>query len=216
MKAQAKKMNVDSLKSNQKDGEASAEVKIAKVAITNVMLWLCTWTPYAVVVAIPVFGNPMLVTPIVSQLPAFLGKLTQIVSGCLQRSSWSKIPQIWMIENVPDKVFHFFCAAKTSSCINPIVFAVSHPKFREAMAKEIPCMGIGQYSNSRTMKAELSLYSKVRKQKILELVKLLLSRQKLAKHVLIEHSADIIHLSIQRTAYSMTKVITALGVLHLV
>jgi len=106
MKAQAKKMNVDSLKSNQKDGEASAEVKIAKVAITNVMLWLCTWTPYAVVVAIPVFGNPMLVTPIVSQLPAFL--------------------------------------AKTSSCINPIVFAVSHPKFREAMAKEIPCMGIGE------------------------------------------------------------------------
>ena len=74
MKAQAKKMNVDSLKSNQKDGEASAEVKIAKVAITNVMLWLCTWTPYAIVVAIPVFGNPMLVTPIVSQLPAFLGK----------------------------------------------------------------------------------------------------------------------------------------------
>jgi len=105
MKAQAKKMNVDSLKSNQKDGEESAEVKIAKVAVTNVMLWLCTWTPYAIIAAIGVFGNQMLITPLVAQLPSFL--------------------------------------AKTSSCLNPIVFAVSHPKFREAMAKELPCFGIG-------------------------------------------------------------------------
>ena len=34
--------------------------------------------------------------------------------------------------------------AKTASCINPIVYAVSHPKFREAMAKELPCFGIGE------------------------------------------------------------------------
>ena len=26
-------------------------------------------------------------------------------------------------------------AAKTACCINPIVYAVSHPKFREAMAR---------------------------------------------------------------------------------
>merc|ERR1719195_1284825 len=32
---------------------------------------------------------------------------------------------------------------KTASCINPIVYAVSHPKFREAMARELPCFGIG-------------------------------------------------------------------------
>merc|ERR1719260_687903 len=105
MKAQAKKMNVDSLKSNQKDNEASAEVKIAKVAITNVLLWIVTWTPYAIVAMIGVFGNQMLITPLVAQLPSFL--------------------------------------AKTSSCLNPVVFAVSHPKFREAIAKEIPCLGIG-------------------------------------------------------------------------
>ena len=74
MKAQAKKMNVDSLKSNQKDGEASSEVKIAKVAITNVMLWVCTWTPYAVITMIGVFGDQMMVTPLVAQLPSFLGK----------------------------------------------------------------------------------------------------------------------------------------------
>jgi r-opsin len=45
-----------------------------QVAITNVLLWFCIWTPYAVVTMIGQFGNPMLVTPLVSQLPAFLGK----------------------------------------------------------------------------------------------------------------------------------------------
>jgi len=69
------------------------------------MLWVCTWTPYAVITMIGVFGDQMLVTPLVAQLPSFL--------------------------------------AKTSSCLNPIVFAVSHPKFREALAKEVPCLGIG-------------------------------------------------------------------------
>ena len=48
MKAQAKRMNVKSLKSNQKDTEASVEVKIAKVAITNVLLWFSTWTVLAI------------------------------------------------------------------------------------------------------------------------------------------------------------------------
>ena len=73
MKAQAKRMNVKSLKSNQKDREASVEVKIAKVAITNVLLWFSTWTPYAVVSMIGVFGDQMWITPLVAQLPAFLG-----------------------------------------------------------------------------------------------------------------------------------------------
>ena len=73
MKAQAKRMNVKSLKSNQRDSEASVEVKIAKVAITNVLLWFSTWTPYAVVSMIGVFGDQMMITPLVAQLPAFLG-----------------------------------------------------------------------------------------------------------------------------------------------
>jgi len=98
-------MNVDSLRSNAKENEDSAEVKIAKVAITNVMLWLCTWSPYAIVCFIGCFGDMSLVTPLVSQLPSFL--------------------------------------AKTASCLNPIVYAVSHPKFRESIAREIPCLGIG-------------------------------------------------------------------------
>ena len=68
----------------------TAEVRIAKVAITNVALWALIWTPYAAVVLIAAFGNRELITPLVSQIPSFM--------------------------------------AKTASCLNPIVFAVSHPK----------------------------------------------------------------------------------------
>ena len=55
----------------------SAEVKIAKVAITNVMLWAVTWTPYASVVMMGAFGprenTPL--SPMMSQMPAFLAKM---------------------------------------------------------------------------------------------------------------------------------------------
>merc|ERR1719412_2980897 len=57
LKAQAKKMNVESLRSNVEAGAESAELKIAKVAITNVWLWACIWSPYAIVVMIACFGD---------------------------------------------------------------------------------------------------------------------------------------------------------------
>merc|ERR1719419_1099666 len=102
LKEQAKKMNVESLRSNAKEGE-SAEFKIAKVAIINVVLWVVTWTPYAVTVFTACFIDRNLITPIIAQLPSFL--------------------------------------LKTTCCFNPIVFAVSHPKFREAISKNCPCLG---------------------------------------------------------------------------
>jgi len=104
LKAQAKKMNVDSLRSNSAEDAESAEVRIAKVAITNVMLWVTIWSPYAFVNMIAVFGNQIVVTPLVSQIPAFI--------------------------------------AKSASCLNPVVYAISHPKYREALSREVPCLGI--------------------------------------------------------------------------
>jgi len=108
LRAQAKKMNVDSLRSNTDSNAESAEVKIAKVAITNVVLWAGIWTPYAVISMIGCFGDRSIVTPLVSQLPAF--------------------------------------GAKIASCLNPVVFAVSHPKYREALAEKCMCLGIGNKS----------------------------------------------------------------------
>ena len=68
-----------------------------QVAITNVMLWVTIWSPYAFVNMIAVFGNQLVVTPLVSQIPAFI--------------------------------------AKAASCFNPVVYAISHPKYREALSR---------------------------------------------------------------------------------
>jgi r-opsin len=62
-----------------------------QVAITNVLLWFCIWTPYAVVTMIGQFGNPMLVTPLVSQLPAFLGKTVRTTGTQVKYKAENKI-----------------------------------------------------------------------------------------------------------------------------
>lgn len=82
------------------------------MAITNVLLWAGIWTPYAVVAMIGGFGDKSMVTPLVSQLPAFF--------------------------------------AKIASCLNPVVFAVSHPKYREALAEKCACLGIGEKGKDDT------------------------------------------------------------------
>ena len=45
------------------------------MAITNVLLWICIWTPYAAISAFPALGAGEYVTPLVSQLPSFMGKV---------------------------------------------------------------------------------------------------------------------------------------------
>ncbi len=51
------------------------------MAITNVVLWAAAWTPYAVVAMIGCYGNQMLVTPLVSQIPIFLGLYHTVKKG---------------------------------------------------------------------------------------------------------------------------------------
>lgn len=122
LREQAKKMNVDSLRSNVNASAETAEVRIAKVAVTNVSLWAAIWTPYTVVNFIAVAGGTSAVTPLMSQLPSFFAKL--------------------------------------ASCLNPIVYAMSHPKYREALTKELPCLGIeetceyDQGTSKETVKTE--------------------------------------------------------------
>lgn len=54
---QAKKMNVESLRSNHDANAQSAEVRIAKAAITICFLFIAAWTPYAAVAMIGAFGD---------------------------------------------------------------------------------------------------------------------------------------------------------------
>ena len=49
-------------------------MKIAKVALTNVALWVLIWTPYATVVMMAAFGDRGTITPLISQLPSMLAK----------------------------------------------------------------------------------------------------------------------------------------------
>lgn len=95
LRHQAKKMNVVSLRSNSEQQAMSAEIRIAKVSITNVTLWLMAWTPFAVVALIGNWGDVSLITPISSTLPSAL--------------------------------------AKTACAYNPMVYGISHPKFREVL-----------------------------------------------------------------------------------
>lgn len=103
LREQAKKMNVESLRSNANQSAETAEMRIAKVAMTNVSLWAAIWTPYAFVFLMAVVGSKSSITPLMSQVPSFCAKL--------------------------------------ASCLNPIVYAMSHPKYREALTKEMPCLG---------------------------------------------------------------------------
>ena len=103
LKDQAKRMNVQSL-SNKDDTTQSVEIRIAKVCFTIFFLFVCAWTPYAIVALIGAFGNRNLLTPVATMIPAV--------------------------------------AAKVVSCIDPYVYAISHPRYRAVLEKRFPWLGI--------------------------------------------------------------------------
>ncbi|XP_058797459.1 opsin, ultraviolet-sensitive isoform X2 [Phymastichus coffea] len=100
LRAQAKKMNVESLRSGQKQQEQSAEVRIAKAAITVCFLFVAAWTPYGVMAMIGAFGNKALLSPSVTMIPA--------------------------------------CCCKAVACLDPYVYAISHPRYRLELQKRLP------------------------------------------------------------------------------
>ncbi|XP_076639783.1 ultraviolet-sensitive opsin [Colletes latitarsis] len=100
LREQAKKMNVDSLRSNANTNTQSAEIRIAKAAITICFLYILSWTPYGVMSMIGAFGNKALLTPGVTMIPA--------------------------------------CTCKAVACLDPYVYAISHPKYRLELQKRLP------------------------------------------------------------------------------
>lgn len=104
LKEQAKRMNVQSLSANKDAASKSVEIRIAKAAFTIFFMFICAWTPYAIVALIGAFGNRQLLTPLVTMIPAVCCKIV--------------------------------------SCIDPIVYAISHPRYRAALEKKLPWLGI--------------------------------------------------------------------------
>ncbi|KAJ8943599.1 hypothetical protein NQ318_006601 [Aromia moschata] len=99
-KALREQMNVESLRANQSQQAESAELRIAKAAITICFLFVASWTPYAVLALIGAFGDQSLLTPGVSMIPALNCKLVACIDpydGAAKRLPWLAIK-----ESVPD------------------------------------------------------------------------------------------------------------------
>ncbi|XP_020292125.1 rhodopsin-like [Pseudomyrmex gracilis] len=103
MREQAKKMNVQSLRSGDNQN-VSAEAKLAKVALMTISLWFMAWTPYLVINYTGVFG-------IATISPLF--------------TIWGSL------------------FAKANAIYNPIVYGISHPKYRAALKEKLPCLVCG-------------------------------------------------------------------------
>nr|BAM95290.1 UV-sensitive opsin [Leptidea amurensis] len=110
LREQAKKMNVESLRSNQNAAAESAEVRIAKAALTVCFLFIASWTPYGVMSLIGAYGDQELLTPGVTMIPAITCKMV--------------------------------------ACIDPWVYAISHPKYRQELQKRMPWLQIDEPSDN--------------------------------------------------------------------
>lgn len=84
MREQAKKMNIESLRSGDA-AKTSAEAKLAKVALVNISLWFMAWTPYLIINYCGVF-NLARISPLMTIWGALFAKfascLNPIVYGC--------------------------------------------------------------------------------------------------------------------------------------
>lgn len=114
LKAQAKKMNVTSLRSNRDQRETSAEIRIAKVAIALAMLFLTAWTPYAFVALTAAFGNRF----------AYFKPLKNKKGHVINRLNEFRSVLTPLMSMVPA------CCCKGVACINPWVYAINHPRYR--------------------------------------------------------------------------------------
>ncbi|XP_058449627.1 opsin-3 [Malaya genurostris] len=104
LKNQARKMNVESLAANRNTKAQSVEIRIAKAAFTIFFLFVCSWTPYAIVAMTGAFGDKTILTPFSTMIPAMCSKIV--------------------------------------SCLDPWVYAISHPKYREELERRVPWLGI--------------------------------------------------------------------------
>jgi r-opsin len=109
LKEQAKRMNIQSLAANKDPNTQSVEIRIAKAAFTIFFLFVCAWTPYAIVALTGTLGNKNILNPLVTMIPAVCSKIV--------------------------------------SCLDPWVYAISHPRYRAVLEKRVPWLGIKETLN---------------------------------------------------------------------
>lgn len=75
------KTNFDSIgvKKAAAKSRQRVELKIAKISAFLIILWLMSWTPYAIVALLGIFSDQKLLTPTASMVPALFAKLASII-----------------------------------------------------------------------------------------------------------------------------------------
>lgn len=75
------KTNFDSIgvKKAAAKSRQRVELKLAKISACLIILWLLSWTPYAVVALLGIFSDHSLLTPTASMFPALFAKMASVV-----------------------------------------------------------------------------------------------------------------------------------------
>lgn len=128
----------------QEEKKRKTEIRLGYVVVGVIMLWFMSWTPYAIVALLGVFGQKEYITPLNSMIPAL------------------------------------FC--KAASCIDPWIYAITHPRFKKELMKlllkkkskrlERDCVirKTWERNQSRTRKSEFGNYSSTDDEDVEELV----------------------------------------------
>ncbi|KAL5018843.1 hypothetical protein ScPMuIL_004565 [Solemya velum] len=106
---------------NSRIRSTRVEIRVARVAITIVVLFLLSWSPYAIVALIAQFGPLEYVSPYVAEFLVII--------------------------------------AKSSAVFNPVVYALSHPRFRIALYKKLPCLFCGVRTPNVTSRQSFTQYA---------------------------------------------------------
>jgi len=114
LRDQAKKMNVASLRSNVDANAQSAEIRIAKVALMNISLWVGMWTPCK---SLSKYGSNQSFTELITMI---LIDAAIVLQGAVGNQE-TITPLVTILPAL---------ICKCASIANPIIYAISHPKYR--------------------------------------------------------------------------------------
>ncbi|CAH2039860.1 unnamed protein product, partial [Iphiclides podalirius] len=123
LQEQAKKMNVKSLASNKEDASKSVEIRIAKVAFTIFFMFVCGWTPYAIVTMTGAYGDRNLLSPVATMIPAVCCKIVSCIDPWVyainhpryRAELQKRVPWLGVREQDPDAVSATTSVATTQS-----------------------------------------------------------------------------------------------------
>ncbi|CAH1173477.1 unnamed protein product, partial [Phaedon cochleariae] len=125
----------DSFRHVKDDDSKKQEIKLAMVVFGTVLLWFLSWTPYAIVALLGIFGQKHLITPLSSMVPAlfcktasclnsyvyalshpkFRAELRKICCSCsyLQRRR-EKNNKVWSSESTSSKICTHVCHSESN------------------------------------------------------------------------------------------------------